>query len=182
MARQELDLGRNWYVLHTSSGYEEAVARNLQSRIEAFDLGEKVFNVLVPIEKKIKIKNGKRTVFEEKIFPAYVFVEMIVDDNSWYVVRNTPHVTGFIGAGSTPLPVDKKEIDTIFRRIKGDEPHYKIDLNQGDRVKITDGPFKDFEGKVCEVDTEKGRVKVLVGVFGRETPVDVDFLQISKIN
>jgi len=182
MARQELDLGRNWYVLHTSSGYEEAVARNLRSRIEAFDLGEKVFNVLVPIEKKIKIKNGKRIVIEEKIFPGYVFVDMNVDDNSWYVVRNTPHVTGFIGAGSTPLPVDKKEIDIIFRRIQGDEPHYKIDLNQGDRVKITDGPFKDFEGKVAEVDTEKGRVKVLVGVFGRETPVDVDFLQISKVN
>jgi transcriptional antiterminator NusG len=137
---------------------------------------------MVPIEKKIKIKNGKRIVYEEKMFPSYVFVDMIVDDSSWYVVRNTPHVTGFIGAGSTPLPVDKKEIDIIFKRIRGDEPHYKIDLSIGDRVKIIDGPFKDFEGKVQGVDTEKGRVKVLVGVFGRETPIDVDFLQINKID
>ncbi len=182
MAKQELDLGRNWYVLHTAAGYEEAVARNLKSRIEAFDLGDKVFDVMVPIEKKIKIKNGKRIVYEEKMFPSYVFVDMIVDDSSWYVVRNTPHVTGFIGAGSTPLPVDKKEIDIIFKRIRGDEPHYKIDLSIGDRVKIIDGPFKDFEGKVQGVDTEKGRVKVLVGVFGRETPIDVDFLQINKID
>ncbi|HOE15204.1 MAG TPA: transcription termination/antitermination protein NusG [Candidatus Paceibacterota bacterium] len=169
-------------MLHTAAGYEEAVARNLKSRIEAFDLGDKVFDVMVPIEKKIKIKNGKRIVYEEKMFPSYVFVDMIVDDSSWYVVRNTPHVTGFIGAGSTPLPVDKKEIDIIFKRIRGDEPHYKIDLSIGDRVKIIDGPFKDFEGKVQGVDTEKGRVKVLVGVFGRETPIDVDFLQINKID
>jgi transcription termination/antitermination protein NusG len=182
MARQELDLGKNWYVLHTSPGYEEAVAKNLKSRIEAFDLADKVFDVLVPIEKKIKIKSGKRQTVEEKIFPGYVFVEMIVDDTSWYVVRNTPHVTGFIGAGTTPLPVDKGEMSIIFQRIGGSEPHYKIDFEIKERVKITDGPFKGFEGVIEEIDNEKGRIKVSVGLFGRETPVDVDFLQINKLS
>lgn len=182
MARQELDLGKNWYVLHTSPGYEEAVAKNLKSRIEAFDLADKVFDVLVPIEKKIKIKAGKRQTVEEKIFPGYVFVEMLVDDTSWYVVRNTPHVTGFIGAGTTPLPVDAGEMNIIFQRIGGNEPHYKINFEMKERVKITDGPFKDFEGVIEEIDNEKGRIKVSVGIFGRETPVDVDFLQISKLS
>ncbi len=182
MARQELDLGKNWYVLHTSPGYEEAVAKNLKSRIEAFDLTDKVFDVLVPIEQKIKIKNGKRTTYEEKIFPGYVFVEMVVDDTSWYVVRNTPHVTGFIGAGTTPLPVDKGEMDLIFKRIGGSDPHYKIDFSVGEKVKIIDGHFKDFDGVIEEIDAVKGRIKVSVGIFGRETKVDVDFLQVSKLS
>lgn len=142
---------------------------------------ELIFDVMVPIEKKIKIKNGKRTVVEEKIYPGYVLVEMMVTDASWYVVRNTPNVTGFIGLGTTPTPVDPREIETLKKRMGVAEPKYKIDVKKGDAVKITDGPFKEFDGKVDDVDEERGKIKVLVSIFGRETPVELDFLQINKI-
>jgi len=142
---------------------------------------DKIFNVLVPKEKKIKIKNGKRVVVEEKIYPGYVFVDMVVTDDSWYVVRNTPMVTGFIGAGTTPRPVQDEEIKEILRKIVEEEPKYKVEFSVGDLVKIMDGPFKDSEGKVQEIDKEKGRVKVLVSLFGRDTPIDLDFLQVKKI-
>ncbi|MGB9763666.1 MAG: transcription termination/antitermination protein NusG [Minisyncoccia bacterium] len=180
MPKQQINLGRNWYVIHTYSGYEDAVMRNLKQRIEALGMQDKIFNVLVPKEKKIKIKNGKRVVVEEKIYPGYVFVDMIVTDDSWYVVRNTPMVTGFIGAGTTPRPVQDEEIKEILNRIIAQEPKYKVDLNVGDLVKIIDGPFKNSEGKVQEVDREKGRVKVIVSLFGRDTPIDLDFLQVKK--
>ncbi len=181
MARQQTTQGRNWYVLHTYSGYEESVARNLKQRIESMGMEDKIFNVLVPKEKKIKIKNGKREVIEEKIYPGYVLVEMIVTDDSWYVVRNTPRVTGFIGAGTTPIPVSKEEIERLQKRMGEKEPEYKIDVRPGDLVKITDGPFKDFEGKVSEIDEERGKIKVLVNMFGRDTPVELDSLQIKKV-
>jgi len=168
-------------VLHTHSGYEDTVARNLKQRIESLGMGDKIFNVIVPTEKKIKIKNGKRRVIEEKIYPGYVLVEMIVTDDSWYVARNTPRVTGFVGSGTTPIPVAEEEIKEIQRRMGIEEPKYKIDVMVGDAVKITDGPFKDFDGRVSEVDEGKGKVKVLVNMFGRETPVELDFLQIKKI-
>jgi transcriptional antiterminator NusG len=181
MAKQSQHHGRSWYVLHTYSGYEDNVARNLKQRIESMDMQEFIFDVMVPIEKKIKIKAGKRTVIEERIYPGYVLVDMIVTDASWYVVRNTPNVTGFIGLGTTPTPVDPKEIEMLKKRMGVDEPKYKIDVKVGDTVKIIDGPFKEFDGKVNEVDEEKGRVKVLVSIFGRETPVELDFLQIHKL-
>ncbi|MFA5962016.1 MAG: transcription termination/antitermination protein NusG [Parcubacteria group bacterium] len=181
MAKQSQHHGRSWYVLHTYSGYEDNVARNLKQRIESMDMQEFIFDVMVPIEKKIKIKAGKRTVIEERIYPGYVLVDMIVTDASWYVVRNTPNVTGFIGLGTTPTPVDPKEIEMLKKRMGVDEPKYKIDVKAGDMVKIIDGPFKEFDGKVNEVDEEKGRVKVLVSIFGRETPVELDFLQIHKL-
>ncbi|MEI7425644.1 MAG: transcription termination/antitermination protein NusG [Candidatus Moraniibacteriota bacterium] len=181
MAKQSQHHGRSWYVLHTYSGYEDNVSRNLKQRIESMDMQEFIFDVMVPIEKKIKIKAGKRTVIEERIYPGYVLVDMIVTDASWYVVRNTPNVTGFIGLGTTPTPVDPKEIEILKKRMGVDEPKYKIDVMVGDIVKITDGPFKEFDGKVNEVDEEKGRVKVLVSIFGRETPVELDFLQIHKL-
>ena len=181
MPKQQINLGRNWYVIHTYSGYEDAVARNLKQRIEALGMQDKIFNVLVPKEKKIKIKNGKRTVVDEKIYPGYVFVDMIVTDDSWYVVRNTPMVTGFIGAGTTPRPVEQEEVKEILHKIVQREPKYKIEFITGDIVKITDGPFKGSEGKVVEIDKEKGRVKVAVSLFGRDTPVDLDFLQVKKI-
>jgi len=181
MPKQQINLGRNWYVIHTYSGYEDAVARNLKQRIEALGMQDKIFNVLVPKEKKIKIKNGKRVVVEEKIYPGYVFVDMVVTDDSWYVVRNTPMVTGFIGAGTTPRPVQDEEIKEILRKIVEEEPKYKVEFSVGDLVKIMDGPFKDSEGKVQEIDKEKGRVKVLVSLFGRDTPIDLDFLQVKKI-
>lgn len=181
MAKQSQHHGRAWYVLHTYSGYEDNVARNLRQRIESMDMQDLIFGVMVPIEKKIKIKSGKRTVVEEKIYPGYVLVDMVVTDASWYVVRNTPNVTGFIGLGTTPTPVDPKEIEMLKKRMGVVEPKYKIDVASGDSVKIIDGPFKDFDGKVDEVDEEKGRIKVLVSIFGRETPVELDFLQINKI-
>jgi len=181
MPKQQITQEKNWYVLHTYSGYEDAVAKNLKQRIESLDMEDKIFNVLVPKEKKIKIKNGKRRVVEEKIYPGYVLVEMIVTDDSWYVVRNTPNVTGFVGAGTTPVPVSSEEIGNLKKRIGGEEPQYKIGVKAGELVKITDGPFKDFDGKVSEIDEERGKVKILVNMFGRDTPVELDPLQIKKI-
>ena len=181
MAKQ-ISKGRNWYVLHTYSGYEDAVARNLKQRIESLDMQDKIFNVLVPKEKKIRIKNGKRKVVEEKIYQGYVLVEMIVSDASWYVVRNTPNVTGFIGAGTVPIPISPEEMKELQKRMVGaGESKYKIEFSVGDPVKIVDGPFKDFDGKVSEVDEERGKVKVLISMFGRETAVELDSLQIKKL-
>lgn len=169
-------------MLHTYSGYEDAVARNLKQRIESLDMADKIFNVLVPKEKKIKIKNGKRKTVEEKIYPGYVLVEMIVTDDSWYVVRNTPRVTGFIGAGTVPIPVSSEEIKELQKRMVGaGESKYKIEFSIGDPVKIVDGPFKDFDGKVSEVDEERGKVKIMISMFGRETAVELDSLQIKKL-
>lgn len=181
MPKQVTTGERNWYAIHTYSGYEDTVARNLKQRVESLGFEDKIFNVIVPKEKKIKIKGGKRETLEEKIYPGYVLVEMVVDDASWYVVRNTPNVTGFIGAGTIPTPLAASEIETLMKRMGVEEPKYKIDVAVGDRVKITDGPFKDFDGKISEIDMERGRVKVLVTIFGRETPVELDFLQIKKL-
>jgi len=181
MPKQRIEQGRNWYVLHTYPGEEEAVMRNLKQRIESLDMGDKIFNVLVPKEKKIKIKNGKRKTVEERIYPGYVFVEMVVTDDSWYVARNTPRVTGFIGAGTTPIPVSGAEVEVLKKRIGVETPQYKIDVSIGNLVKVTDGPFKDFEGKISAIDAEKGKLKVLVNIFGRDTPVEVDSLQVKKL-
>ena len=181
MAKQEIAGERNWYAIHTYAGYENAVARNLKQRIESLGMEDKIFNVIVPVEKKIKIKDGKRVTVEEKIFPGYVLVDMIVTDDSWYVVRNTPRVTGFVGAGVTPVPLDKKETDMLFGRMDADTAKHNIDLIINEVVTITDGPFKDLEGRVSEVDQERGKVKVLVSLFGRETPVELDFLQVRRI-
>ena len=181
MAKQVTTGEKHWYAIHTYSGYEDNVMRNLKQRIESLGYEGKIFEVLVPKEKKIRIKGGKREVIEEKIYPGYVLVQMIVTDDSWYVVRNTPHVTGFIGAGTIPTPLSQIEIDTLITRMGVEEPKYKIDVKVGDSVKIVDGPFKDFDGKIAEVDAERGRVKVLVSIFGRETPVELDFLQIKKL-
>ncbi|MCX6735599.1 MAG: transcription termination/antitermination protein NusG [Candidatus Parcubacteria bacterium] len=181
MAKQEIAGERNWYAIHTYAGYENAVARNLKQRIDSLGMEDKIFNVIVPIEKKIKVKGGKRVETEEKIYPGYVLVDMIVTDDSWYVVRNTPRVTGFVGAGVTPVPLDKKETDMLFGRMGAETAKHNIDLIDGEAVIITDGPFKDLEGRVSEVDQERGKVKVLVSLFGRETPVELDFLQVKRI-
>ena len=181
MAKQILKRGKRWYAIHTYSGYEENVKYNLEQRIDSLDMQDKIFQVLVPKEKKIKIKNGKRTTVEEKIYPGYVLVEMVVDDSSWYVVRNTPNVTGFIGTGTTPTPLSEKEFEELEKRMGVEEPKYRIDISVNMPVRVTDGPFKDMEGKVSEIDEARGRVKVLVSMFGRETPVDLDFLQVKKI-
>ena len=181
MPKQKIIQKRNWYVLHTYSGYEESVAKNLRQRIESLGMEDKIFDVVVPKEKKIKIKSGKRKVIEEKIYPGYVLVEMVVTDDSWYVVRNTPNVTGFIGAGTTPIPVSKEEIDNLKKRMEVEKPQFKIEVKIGDLVKITDGPFKDSDGRVAEIDEEKGKIKVLVDMFGRDTPVELDSLQVKKL-
>lgn len=181
MAKQQINNQRNWYVVHTYAGYENAVMRNLKQRIESLGMEDKIFNVIVPTEKKIKIKGGKRVEEEEKIYPGYILVDMIVTEDSWFVVRNTPRVTGFVGSGVYPVPIDKKEIDDLFRRMDSGNVKHKIDLSVNDAVSIVDGPFKDLDGKVSEVDEERGKVKVLVAMFGRETPVELDFLQVKKI-
>lgn len=172
---------RNWYAIHTYAGYENAVAKNLKQRIESLGMEDRIFNVIVPTEKKIKIKGSKRIEEEEKIYPGYVLVDMIVSDDSWFVVRNTPRVTGFVGSGVYPVPLEKKEAEELFRRMNSSTPKHNIDLDMDDAVTIVDGPFKDLEGKVSEVDNERGKVKVLVSMFGRETPVELDFLQVRRI-
>lgn len=180
MSKQQTE-GRHWFAIHTYAGYENAVARNLKQRIESLNMEDKIFAVIVPTEKKIKVKSGKRVEEEEKIYPGYILVDMIVDDNSWYVVRNTPRVTGFVGAGTTPVPLKQSEIDFLFSRMNNGEVEHDIAVTVGELVAIIDGPFKDFEGKVSEVDKARGKLKVLVNMFGRETPVELDFLQIKKI-
>src|SRR4030043_2210028 len=165
MPKQRLPQEKNWYVIHTYSGYEDAVAKALKQRVESLGMEDKIFNVIVPKEKKIKIKNGKRKTIEEKIYPGYVLVEMVVTDASWYVVRNTPRVTGFIGSGTIPTPLSPEEIAELQKRMGVEEPKFKIDVAIGDSVKITDGPFKDTDGKISEIDEERGRVKVLISMF-----------------
>jgi len=181
MSRQQVTGERHWYVLHTYSGYEDSVANNLKQRIESMNMQDRIFDALVPKEKKIKIKDGKRTTVEEKIFPGYVLVDMIVTDDSWYVVRNTPNVTGFVGSGTVPTPISEDELNFLKKRMGADEPKFKVEFAMGDLVKIQDGPFKDYEGKVGNMDEQHGKVKVMVTIFGRETPVELDFLQVKKI-
>lgn len=173
---------RHWYAVHTYSGYEDAVARYLRQRVDSLEMHDKIFNILVPKEKKIKIKNGKRKTIEEKIYPGYVLVDMIMSEDSWYVVRNTPRVTGFVGADSTePTPLSKEEVEALIGRMQGAETTFKVEFSMGETVKITDGPFKDYEGKVSAIDEEHGKIKVMVPIFGRETAVELDSLQVQKI-
>lgn len=181
MAKQENTSEPRWYAIHTYAGYENAVERNLKQRIESLGMEGKVFEVVVPTEKKIRVKGGKRVVEEEKIYPGYILVRMIVDDDSWFVVRNTPRVTGFVGSGTVPVPMDEAEVATLMKRMGAEVVKHKIDLVKDDPVVIADGPFKDLEGKVGEIDEERGKVKVMVAMFGRETPVELDFLQVRKM-
>ncbi|MBI5139820.1 transcription termination/antitermination factor NusG [Candidatus Nomurabacteria bacterium] len=181
MSKQETQGTRSWYAIHTYAGYENVVLRNLRQRVDSLGMNDKIFNVIVPVEKKIKIKGGKRVEVEEKIYPGYVLVDMIVTDDSWYVVRNTPRVTGFVGAGVNPVPLKKEEVDFLFKKMETNVAKHNIDVTPGEGVLIVDGPFKDLEGKVNSVDQERGKVKVLVSMFGRETPVELDFLQVKKI-
>jgi len=178
---EEIDTGRRWYVIHTYSGYENKVKTNLEHRITSMDMGDKIYQVLVPTEEEIEIKNGKRHPVERKVFPGYVLVEMIMGDDSWYVVRNTPGVTSFVGSGNKPTPLTDGEVRGILRQIKLDAPKYKVAFTKGEAVRVTDGPFTDLHGVVDEVNPERNKVKVLVSIFGRETPVELDFLQIEKL-
>ncbi|MDO8470295.1 MAG: transcription termination/antitermination protein NusG [bacterium] len=171
-----------WYAIHTYSGYEDAVLRYLKQRVESLLMSEKIFEIVVPKEVKVRIKNGKRTTMEEKIYPGYVLVRMVMDHDSWAVVRNTPRVTGFVGAdAATPTPLSKEEIVSLMARMGEKEMKFHVDLKVNEIVKITDGPFKDQEGKIGEVDEEHGKVKVFVSIFGRDTLVELDSLQVQKI-
>ncbi len=181
MVKQVSDGSRNWYVIHTYSGYENAVARNLRQRIDSLGMQDRIFDIIVPSEKKISVKGGKRVEEEERVFPGYVLVSMIVDDESWFVVRNTPRVTGFVGSGTHPVPLTQAEYEQLVHKMSQDTVKHKVDLNTDDLVLIVDGPFKDLEGKVGDVDESTGKVKVLVSMFGRETPVELDFLQVKKV-
>ena len=181
MARQETHNDRAWYAIHTYAGYENAVERNLKQRVESLGLEDKIFAVLVPTEKVIKVKNGKRQEVDEKFYPGYILVDMIVTDDSWFVVRNTPRVTGFVGSGTTPVPMRQEEIDAIFARMKKNDTTHTNSVAVGDLVIIGEGAFKDQEGTVAEVDAERGKVKVMVNMFGRETPFELDFSQVRKM-
>jgi transcription termination/antitermination protein NusG len=175
---------RNWFVIHTYSGYENKVKANLERRIHSMNMAEKIFRVLVPMEDEVEFKDGKRKITPKKVFPGYVLVEMIMDDQSWYVVRNTQGVTGFVGSpgpGEKPVPLQEKEVKTILKQMGIEAPKLKIDFAKGDRVKVTSGPFFDFTGVVDEIQPEKERLRALISIFGRETPVELEFFQVEKV-
>ncbi len=175
------DTTKQWYAIHTYSGYEEKVAESIRQRAESLDMKDKIFQVLVPKEKMIQVKNGKRKIVEQRIFQGYVLVQMKMSEDAWYIVRNTPSVTGFVGSGSEPTPVEADEIEKIMKRMGRAEPKHKIDYSIGDVVNINDGPFKGFDGSINEIDVAKGKLKVLVNMFGRETPVELDSLQVKRV-
>ncbi len=175
---------RNWFVVHTYSGYENKVKANLERRIHSMGMQDKIFRVLVPMEDEVEFKDGKRKITPKKVFPGYVLVEMIMDDQSWYVVRNTQGVTGFVGSpgpGEKPVPLQEKEVKTILKQMGIEAPKLKIDFKKGDRVKVTSGPFFDFTGVVDEIAPEKERLRALISIFGRETPVELEFFQVEKV-
>jgi len=173
--------GTAWYVIHAYSGYEEKVKRNLEQRIESMEMQDKIFRVVVPTEEEVEIRNGHRRISKKRVFPGYILVEMLMTDDSWHVVRNTPGVTGFVGSGNKPTPLSQEEVDKILKRMEEETPRIKVGFREGQSVRIIDGPFADFMGTVDELDLERGKVRVLVSFFGRETPVELDFLQVEKI-
>jgi len=181
MSKNRYDSSRQWYAIHTYSGYEEKVADSIRQKINAVDMADKIFDVMVPKEKQIEIKNGKRKIVEKKIFQGYALVEMKLTDETWYIIRNTPGVTGFVGTGTEPTPVSESEITKIKRRIGVEDPKHNIDFKIGEVISIIDGPFKSFDGAISEIDTQKGKVEVMVSMFGRDTPVELDALQVSKV-
>jgi transcriptional antiterminator NusG len=172
--------GRAWYVVHCYSGYENKVRHNLEQRIETMGMKDKIFDVVVPTEEEIEVREGKRKTIERRVFPGYILVNMILSEESWYVVRNTPGVTGFVGMGNTPTPLRPEEVSQIIRRMEAEAPRIKVTFKSGERVRIVDGPFNDFRGTVAEIDMERAKVRVMVNFFGRETPVELDFLQVEK--
>jgi transcriptional antiterminator NusG len=177
---EEPDDGRAWYVVHCYSGYENKVRHNLEQRIDSMGMKDRIFDVVVPTEEEIEVKEGKRRTVERRVFPGYILVNMILTEESWYVVRNTPGVTSFVGQGNEPLPLRPEEVAQIIKRMEADAPRIKVSFRQGERVRIVDGPFNDFRGTVDEIDMERSKVRVMVNFFGRETPVELDFLQVEK--
>lgn len=170
----------HWYVIHCYSGYENKVRHNLEQRIDTMGMKDMIFDVVIPTQEEIEVKDGKRKTVERHVFPGYVLVNMIMTEESWYVVRNTPGVTGFVGMGNEPTPLRTEEVSQILRRMEAEAPHVKVSFKEGERVRIVDGPFNDFRGTVAEIDIERTKVRVMVNFFGRETPVELDFLQVEK--
>lgn len=177
---EEDEDGRAWYVIHCYSGYENKVRHNLEQRIESMGMKDLIFDVVVPTEEEIEVKDGKRRSVERRVFPGYILVNLILTEESWYVVRNTPGVTSFVGQGNDPIPLRPEEVSQIVKRMEADAPRVKVTFRQGERVRIIDGPFNDFRGTVDEIDMERAKVRVMVNFFGRETPVELDFLQVEK--
>ncbi len=175
-------MDKHWYVVHTYSGYENKVKANLEKRIESMNMEEKIFRILVPMEDEVEIKDGKRKITKRKIFPGYVLVEMYMTDDSWYVVRNTPGVTGFVGSGSKPIPLNDGEAKQIIRQMGVEEPRARVDFSTGESVRVISGPFENFIGQIEEINLEKGKVRVVISMFGRETPIDLDFIEVEKIS
>ena len=175
------DSSRQWYAIHTYSGYEEKVAESIRQRAQTIDMADKIFDAIVPKEKQVQIKNGKRKIINAIIFQGYVLVEMKLTDETWYIVRNTPGVTGFVGSGTSPTPVSEAEITKIKKRMNVEDPKHQIDFAEGEVVNIIDGPFKGFDGTVSEIDSAKGTLKIMVSMFGRDTPVELDALQVKKV-
>jgi transcriptional antiterminator NusG len=175
------DNDKKWYVIHTYSGHEERVRKNLEQRIKFMDTGTDIAQVVIPTEEEIEVKGGRRRTVTKKILPGYVLVQMKMDENTWSVVRNTPGVTGFVGSGNTPTPLQEKEVGEILKQMTAEAPKVKVGFRKGQSIRVTDGPFIDFVGVVDEINTEKGKVKVLLSLFGQETPVELDFLQIDKL-
>jgi transcriptional antiterminator NusG len=180
-AGEMVDDGRNWYVIHCYSGYENKVRHNLEQRIDSMGMKGKIFDVVVPTEEEIEVKDGKRRTVERRVFPGYLLVQMIMSEDSWYVVRNTPGVTGFVGMGNVPTPLRPEEVAQILRRMEAEAPKVKVTFKPGQKVRIVDGPFNDFIGTVAEIDMDRAKVRVMVSFFGRETPVELDFLQVEKV-
>lgn len=177
----EAETQTRWYIIHAYSGQEERVKRNLDLRIETMDVQDKIFQVVVPTEDEMEIKDGQRKSVARKIFPGYILVQMKMDDQSWYVVRNTPGVTGFVGSGTRPVPLEEDEVRRILSQMRVEQPRVKVGFELGESVRIVDGPFLDFVGQVDEINVDRGKVKVLVSFFGRETPVELDFLQVERL-
>jgi len=172
---------RHWYVIHSYSGYENKVKKNLEQRIDTMGMQDKIFRVVVPTEEEVEIRDGQRRTSRRRVFPGYILVQMVMDDESWYVVRNTPGVTGFVGLGARPTPLSQEEVDKILKRMEQEQPKIKVSFRVGETVRIIEGPFADFMGAVDEIYPERGKVRVLVSFFGRETPVEMDFLQVERI-
>ncbi|MGO0123353.1 transcription termination/antitermination protein NusG [Desulfothermobacter acidiphilus] len=172
---------RRWYVIHTYSGYENKVKANLEKRIASMNMEDKIFNIVIPEEDEIEIKDGKKKITKRRIFPGYILVEMILTDESWYVVRNTPGVTGFVGGGNKPIPLTEEEVEEILKRARGETPRFRLDVAPGEKVRVISGPFQNFSGVVEEVNAEKAKLRVMISMFGRETPIELDYAQVEKI-
>jgi transcriptional antiterminator NusG len=182
MATEQTTEQAQWYVVHAYSGHEDKVKKNLEKRIESMDMHDLILEVLVPMEDEIEIKDGKRRHVQKRIFPGYIMVKMVMTDESWYVVRNTPGVTSFVGSGNKPVPLAEKEVKGILKQMKQEAPKVRVEFQVGENVRVVDGPFTDFMGKVDEINPDRGKLKVLVNMFGRETPVELDLLQVEKIH